>query len=290
MIRDGVTPGARHVSIFATPGKGLAFQRRTVANGASLTTTASLDTAPAWLQITRRGNVISAYWRKDGGQFWTLAGKQTFTSLSRSVYAGLAVTSHQDGTLARAVFSDVAVSQIPWTGAAVGSGTGSASSDGVVFNVSGRGADIWGTSDAFYYVQAPASGNFSLTARVRNITNTHAWAKAGVMIRESLAANAKHAFALVTPGKGVSFQYRAETGGQTFQVTPGIGAAPAWLRLVRNGDRIDASWSTNGSTWTQLGGISLPMADGVVIGLPVTSHNTAATATAVFDDVRVRTF
>jgi hypothetical protein len=32
------------------------------------------------------------------------------------------------------------------------------------------------------------------------------------------------------------------------------------------------------------------MADNVLIGLPVTSHNTSATATAVFDDVRVRMF
>ena len=290
MIRENVTPGSRHVSLFATPGKGLAFQRRTAPNGTSLTTAASLDTAPAWLQLSRRGNVVYAYWRKDADQFWTLAGQQAFTSLAQAVYAGLAVTSHQDGTLARAVFSDVFVSQITWTGQAIGSGTGSATENGVVFNVSGRGADIWNTSDAFHYLHTVASGRFSLTARVRSLTNTHAWAKAGVMIRESLAANARHAFALVTPGKGVSFQYRPQTGGQTFQVTPGTGIAPAWMRITRNGDRIDASWSTNGETWTALGGISIPMSDAVFIGLPVTSHNTVATANAWFDDVRVSPF
>jgi hypothetical protein len=32
------------------------------------------------------------------------------------------------------------------------------------------------------------------------------------------------------------------------------------------------------------------MADTVFVGLPVTSHNTAATATAVFDDVRIEQF
>jgi hypothetical protein len=110
------------------------------------------------------------------------------------------------------------------------------------------------------------------------------------MIRESLAANARHAFALVTPGRGVSFQYRPQTGGQTFQVTPGTGVAPAWMRITRNGDRIDASWSMNGETWTHLGGVSIPMNDAVFIGLPVTSHNTAATANAWFDDVRVSVF
>jgi hypothetical protein len=32
------------------------------------------------------------------------------------------------------------------------------------------------------------------------------------------------------------------------------------------------------------------MADAVFIGLPVTSHNAAATAAAVFDDVRITSF
>jgi hypothetical protein len=99
-----------------------------------------------------------------------------------------------------------------------------------------------------------------------------------------------HAFALVTPGKGVSFQYRPQAGGTTLQVTPGTGAAPAWLRITRNGDRIDASWSANGETWTRLGGAAMAMTDTVFIGLPVTSHNAAATATAVFDDVRIVPF
>jgi regulation of enolase protein 1 (concanavalin A-like superfamily) len=290
MIRETLTPGSRHVSLFVTPGKGIAFQRRTASNGTSLTTTASLDTAPAWVQLSRRGNVVYTYWRKSLDQFWTLAGQQTFASLPQTVHAGLAVTSHQDGTLARAAFSDVVISQTAWTGRAIGSGTGSSTSDGVVFNVSGRGADIWGTSDAFYFVQAPASGNFEMTVRVRSVSNTHAWAKAGVMIRESLAANARHAFMLISAGKGVSFQYRIDTGGQTFQVTPATGTAPAWVRLTRIDNRIDALWSANGSTWNSLGFVSIPMTENVFIGLPVASHNTAATATAVFDDVRVRQF
>jgi len=55
MIRENLTPGSRRASIFATPGKRIAFQRRTGANGTSLTTTASLDSAPVWLQLSRRG-------------------------------------------------------------------------------------------------------------------------------------------------------------------------------------------------------------------------------------------
>jgi hypothetical protein len=39
----------------------------------SLTTPAGLDTAPVWLQLSRRGNVVYTYWRKNFNQFWTLA-------------------------------------------------------------------------------------------------------------------------------------------------------------------------------------------------------------------------
>ena len=36
MIRENLNPGARHASLFVTPGKGVAFQRRTVENSVSV--------------------------------------------------------------------------------------------------------------------------------------------------------------------------------------------------------------------------------------------------------------
>src|SRR4051794_21529018 len=75
---------------------------------------------------------------------------------------------------------------------------GSASFDKNVFTLQGT-QDTWGTNDGFHFVWRPWRGDGEIIARVLTVENTFNHAKAGVMFRESLAANAKHAEACVTP-------------------------------------------------------------------------------------------
>ena len=59
MVRGSNAAGAPQASIFITPGKGVAFQRRTTFNGVSVNTTGPLITAPVWLRLAvRSGNVL----------------------------------------------------------------------------------------------------------------------------------------------------------------------------------------------------------------------------------------
>jgi hypothetical protein len=67
------------------------------------------------------------------------------------------------------------------------------------YTVQGSGADIWGAADEFRYLSTALTGDFTIATRVESVQNVDPWTKAGVMIRESLDANARHAFALVTP-------------------------------------------------------------------------------------------
>ena len=71
---------------------------------------------------------------------------------------------------------------------------GSASFCGGQFTISGSGADIWGTADAFQfvYVYVPISTNCDIRARVVSVQNTSNNAKAAVMIRETLAAGSSN--------------------------------------------------------------------------------------------------
>jgi hypothetical protein len=149
------------------------------------------------------------------------------------------------------------------------------------------GADIWGTADQFHFAYKQLSGNGSITARVVSVTNTDPWAKAGVMIRETLAANSKHTMVIVTPGNGVDFQYRLDTGGTSTQVGPQAGiTAPQWVRLTRSGNTYTAEYSTNGTIWTTLGTpLEMPMLANVYIGLCLTSHNVNAICTAEYSNV-----
>jgi len=50
------------------------------------------------------------------------------------------------------------------------------------------GADIWGTADQFHYAYRYLSGGGSIIARVESVEQTDSWAKAGLMIRETLDA------------------------------------------------------------------------------------------------------
>ncbi|UCF17859.1 MAG: LamG domain-containing protein, partial [Phycisphaerales bacterium] len=72
------------------------------------------------------------------------------------------------------------------------------------FTMTGSGADIWGTSDEFHFAYKTLTGPGTIVARVNSIQNTHNWAKAGVMIRETLDADSKYSFALVSAASGVA--------------------------------------------------------------------------------------
>jgi regulation of enolase protein 1 (concanavalin A-like superfamily) len=151
----------------------------------------------------------------------------------------------------------------------------------------GIGADIWGAADQFEYAYRDCLGDCTITARVSTLQNTNQWAKAGVMIRETQAANAKQVDIVVSPSKGVAMQYRGATGGASASAGTSAGAAPGWVRLTRSGNVFTGSWSTDGVTFTPVGTITLAMNSTVLVGVAATSHNTATATTAVFDDVTV---
>lgn len=152
--------------------------------------------------------------------------------------------------------------------------------------VKGSGGDIWGTGDQFQFVYKPLSGDGSIIARVESMQSTAGWAKAGVMIRETLATNSKYAIAYMSPENGTALQQRGTTGGAASGISNITGInAPYWLKLTRNGTNITAFQSTNGTTWTNLGSTTISMANDVFIGLAVCSVNSGTLNNAVFSNV-----
>jgi type II secretory pathway pseudopilin PulG len=162
---------------------------------------------------------------------------------------------------------------------------GSASSTACVWTVNGSGADIWDVADEFHYVYQPLSGDGQIVARVVSVTNANAWAKAGVMIRETLTAGSKHAMMVVTPSSGNAFQRRTSTSGVSTSTAGSVVTAPYWVKLTRVGNTLTGYESSNGSTWTLVGTDTVSMATNVYIGLCVTSHNDGTLCTAVIDNI-----
>jgi hypothetical protein len=151
--------------------------------------------------------------------------------------------------------------------------------------VSGAGADIWGTSDAFRYAYQALTGDGSVTARVVSQDNTDGWAKAGVMIRDSLAANARHAMMVVSPANGVAFQYRTATGGSSAGSSRTGPRAPYYVRITREGNSLTGYDSPDGVNWTREGSVDIALGSTVFVGLAVTSHNSGRINNSTFDSV-----
>jgi regulation of enolase protein 1 (concanavalin A-like superfamily) len=158
---------------------------------------------------------------------------------------------------------------------------------GSTYSVRGSGADIWDTADGFRFAWQPVSGNSSIVARVDSVQNTNVWAKAGVMIRESLNPNARHVMMTITPGSGTAFQRRTSTGGTSLHTAGPAVTAPYWVRVVRSSNTFTASVSSNGTSWTTVGSVSVSMGTNAYAGLVVTSHDNTVAATATFSQVTV---
>ena len=66
------------------------------------------------------------------------------------------------------------------------------------------------------------------------------------------------------PSNGVAASEHRELQGE---------AAPVWVRLVRQGSVVTSYGSVNGTTWTQIGSVTLSFGTSAYVGLAVTSHD-----------------
>lgn len=107
MIRAGTDPGAPHAFMLVSPGKGYAFQRRVSAGGLSTHTSGGAGTAPQWVRLRRKGNLITAA-RSTDGVTWSTVGSDTIP-MGVDALVGLAVSSHTPDTLCQAFFEGVTI-------------------------------------------------------------------------------------------------------------------------------------------------------------------------------------
>jgi len=155
----------------------------------------------------------------------------------------------------------------------------------------GPGGEV--VTDSFSFVRQPLTGNGSITARVTALTGEHAnlsagpaqvgngntvpgltaWAKAGIIIKQSTHQGSAYAAMMVTGSHGVRMQYNytGDIAGMPGSVS---AARPRWLRLTRSGDTITGYESADGTHWTQVGAVQLAgLPSTVQVGMFATSPN-----------------
>lgn len=178
-----------------------------------------------------------------------------------------------------------------WTSVDIGSiglaGDASVNGSGEL-HVGGAGADVWGGSDSFQFTSSPATGAAELIARVRHERNTHPFAKAGLMIRESQNADARHVILDAKPDGTAEFMTRSSTGGSTTYLGGATLSFRPWLRLSSTGTVVTGSVSSDGTNWTVVGSVDFPIDRGY-LGFAVTSHDPGAVNQALFDSVTLTT-
>jgi hypothetical protein len=163
------------------------------------------------------------------------------------------------------------------------------------YTMTAAGVDIWNAADEFHYAFKTLAGAGSIEAQVLSVQNTNGWAKAGVMIRETLDAGSKFAAVYITPGNGCRFQARMDTDiaatSDTDVVTDEQIAitAPYWVKLERTtSGTFRGHYSSDGVNWRSMSwnSQSISMASNVYIGLALTSHNAGVTCETKFSNVR----
>ena len=156
----------------------------------------------------------------------------------------------------------------------------------------GHGHDIWDSADDFEYAYTMVSGDCEISARVASMTEgSNDWAKAGVMIRETLDEGSKQTIEAMTAGAGggAGMQWRQGTNGGCgwSGIEVPVVAIPYYVRLVRTGDLFEGFQSADGVTWEKETEITTVMAENVYVGLALTSHQSGETRVATFDNVNV---
>jgi hypothetical protein len=171
----------------------------------------------------------------------------------------------------------------------VGAAGSTSFADGV-YTVQASGADVWSTEDEFRFVYGSFTGNGEITARVDSLAAADGWSKAGVMIRETLSANSRFAYALISRRNGAVFEYRRIPGVSAAvpEAFDRVDRAPYWVRLSRVGNLFTAYISPNGTDWMQRGSsVWIGMSASAYVGLAVTSRRDGAVATAEFSSVAI---
>jgi len=155
------------------------------------------------------------------------------------------------------------------------------------YRVTGGGANIWASADAFYFVYKKLSGDVNFTADVKFIgAGAVAHRKAALMIRQNLDAGSAYADAALHGDGLTSLQYRPAAVSITQEIRSDL-KAPTRIRLEKRGERFTLFAGAPGEELKPTGPANVTLQDPVYVGLAIGSHDANILETAVFSNVKL---
>jgi hypothetical protein len=157
--------------------------------------------------------------------------------------------------------------------------------------ITAGGDDIERMGDSCHLVYRRLSGDGRIVARVVDLfgRSLHPWAKAGVMMRQTLQPHSQQATMFVTPLSGTAFQNRRDRPRGFWHESGPKAKVPVWVRLVRDGTAVTGAVSLNGSDWQPVGTVRIPFSAEIYVGLVVSAHQGMSLpqhlVSAIFDNI-----
>lgn len=152
--------------------------------------------------------------------------------------------------------------------------------------VSGGGANMWSTNDAFHFVWKRVSGDVTLAADISFLgSGGDPHRKACLLVRQSLAPGSAYADAALHGDGLTSLQYRAAQNERTYEIQSGV-SAPKRLRIEKRGRYVSMSIAGADGILRPAGGsFRLDLNEPYYVGLGVCAHNDEALEKATFSNV-----
>jgi len=294
-LRDSLDTDSAHLQL-AIHGDGTpAIQFRAAKGETTHTVDFPIEGPGVWqMKLERRDEHVTFWMGKDGAPMRQLG--TTISTLGSPILVGLGVASHTVEAVNTVEFTNVTVEQIEPAGdlgiftdaSDVGDPAieGTTEFDGGEYRLTGSGNSMWGKTDQFHYAWKQVTGNFTVNATVEFEGQGHIHRKAGIMVRQSSDGDSAYGD-FVIHGKGMpSIQWRGAKGDdtRTFNL-PYDEPGKFKIKLVRTGVRIYAYLSSDGSEPQEIAHTEVSFRGPVLVGLFVSSHDSAAADTAAFTDV-----
>jgi hypothetical protein len=294
MFRDNNTAnlaGAQFASVLVTPSNGVLFAWRSTTGEAVSWTQVTSVSGPMYVRLVDNGGVFTAFYSTTGTTWTQIGAAQTIAFSTGTALSGLVSASGSTSltTASTATFNNYSFSAYIDSdiGSPARAGSMQAASPAGTYTIAGGGSGVTAMSDQFNFASQSWSGASGYEfARVVNQSAIASTSEAGVMFRNSSAANSIFAATFLTPGNGVEFMYRSTAGGTvTTSNVAGI-VGPVFVKTLYSGTSVSGYYSIDGVTWTQIG-TTATIASFVptLVGLAVSGMNTSFLSYATFTNV-----
>ncbi|MGH2945489.1 MAG: ThuA domain-containing protein, partial [Solirubrobacteraceae bacterium] len=318
----GASPG--YVILSITGADGIEFLHDSDGNGSIDTSVFSGSTSyPTWLKLEKYGTRFIGSYSKDG-ETWTEVDDIEVASAAATQDIGMFTVSHVAAEQALAEFSEFTLDHdveppdpdpdpepepaptctgalsdefdggelddSRWTVVRGASGDMPSVSGGALVMPVTNGDINEGQPGPISYVGQPVpDGDWEVTTQV-TIDHDNEWQHAGLMQLVDDDNYVKFAFTRNNAG-GRFLEYQTETGGSRSWHGANVIVDESFpttlhMRLTNAGGTLSAAYSTDGETWSSMGGTAT-LKDGGTIGMVAAGDTDAANVDAAFDWFRV---